>query len=497
MTNPSKSYFAEHTHQELEEEIQAVYLENNMPWIIGYSGGKDSTATLQLIWNALTKLPRAQLNKPFYILSSDTLVETPVIVGHIITNIQLMKIAIEKHNLPAEAFIVKPKVHDSFWVNLLGRGYPAPTTHFRWCTDRLKIKPANTFIEERLREYGNVAIILGARKDESITRQQVMELKRRQIPGSKLTHHSTLPKAYCYTPIAEFSLKDVWDYLLQNPSPWGANNRDLVTLYRNAQDGECPLVVDTSTPSCGNSRFGCWVCTVVKSDHSMEALIDSGEEWLEPLLEFRDMLAETQFNKKEYRNYKRRSGKIQEKMIREKTENAERQKTHTGEVVRGPYWLQYRKQFLERLLSIQQKIRLTNHDPHFSLITDEELLEIRRIWRVEEVEDPDWEDSLPKIYERVTGQSLFFTKDDLGEFSLLEEKILRTICQEEQFPTALVKKLLVEEQKALGMNRRGSIFKNLNRVLNEDWRSEKEFLGDLSPHRQTSRTVAPGEAKGS
>ena len=489
MTELSNSYFATRTLQELEEEIQAVYMENNMPWIIGYSGGKDSTATLQLIWNALIKIPHAQFNKKIYILSSDTLVETPVIVGHVVKNIQMMKTAIAKYNLPVEAQIVKPKVHDSFWVNLLGRGYPAPTTHFRWCTDRLKIKPANTFIEERLQEHSNVVIILGARKDESITRQQVMELKRRQIPGSKLTHHSTLPKAYCYTPIAEFSLKDVWDYLLQNPSPWGANNRDLVTLYRNAQDGECPLVVDTSTPSCGNSRFGCWVCTVVKSDHSMEALVERGEEWLEPLLDFRDMLAETQSNKEEYRNYKRRSGKIQEKVIREKTEIALHRKTHTGEVVRGPYWLKYRKQFLERLLSIQQQIRQKTQDPEFSLISYEELLEIRRIWRVEEVEDPDWEDSVPEIFERVTGQSLFYTKDDLGEFSLLEEKLLRTICQEEQFPTALVKKLLVEEQKSVGMNRRGSIFKNLNRVLNEDWRTEEEFLDDLSPHRQTSQSA--------
>ena len=487
----SPSYFAEHTLEELEAEIQAVYLENNMPWIVGYSGGKDSTATLQLIWNALLKLPRAQLKKPVYILSSDTLVETPVIVGHIITNIELMKATIKKHDLPFEALIVKPKVFDSFWVNLLGRGYPAPSTQFRWCTDRLKIKPANTFIEERLQEFGNVAIILGARKEESITRQQVMELKSRQIPGSKLTHHSTMPKAYCYTPIADFSLKDVWDYLLQAPSPWGASNRNLVTLYRNAQDGECPLVIDTSTASCGSSRFGCWVCTVVSNDHSMEALVENGEEWLEPLLEFRDLLAETQNHKEKYRNYKRRSGRIQEKAVREsakKKKNDEtskkRERTHTGEIVRGPYWLKYRKEFLERLLSIQQKIRQTNNDPDFSLITIEELLEIRRIWRVEEVEDPDWADSVPQIYEGVTGELLPFTKDDLGGFSLLDEEVLQGICEEEELPTALVKKLLVEEQKAQGMNRRHSIFKNLNRVLNEDWRTQEEFLNSL-PSRQT------------
>ena len=177
---------------------------------------------------------------------------------------------------------------------MLGKGYPAPTNQFRWCTERLKIQPANNFINEKLSKFGGAVVVLGSRKDESNTRKQAMELKSRQIHGSKLTHHSILPKAYCYAPIAEFTVNDVWDYLLQTPSPWGANNRDLVTLYRNAQDGECPLVIDTSTASCGNSRFGCWVCTVVQKDHSMEALIENGEDWLQPLLDFRDMLAETQ-----------------------------------------------------------------------------------------------------------------------------------------------------------------------------------------------------------
>ena len=483
----SQSYFVQHTLQELEAEIQALYLENSAPWIVGYSGGKDSTATLQILWNALTKLSPTELKKPIHILSSDTLVETPLIARHIATNIKHMQVAIEKNNLPFEAHIVKPNVSNSFWVNLLGRGYPAPSIHFRWCTDRLKIKPATAFIEERLKEYGTVVVILGVRKEESRTRQQVMELKKRQIPGSKLTHHATLPKAYCYTPIADFSLKDVWDYLLQNRSPWSSNNRDLVTLYRNAQDGECPLVIDTSTDSCGNSRFGCWVCTVVKNDHSMEALVDKGEEWLEPLLEFRDMLAETQFNKDQYRNYKRRSGKIQEKVVREKIQKTQNQettaivhKTYTGEVVRGPYWIKYRKQFLEQLLSIQQRIRQATNNPDFSLISQEELLEIRRIWRIDENEDPDWEDSVPKIYERVMGQPLLYTKDDLGEFSLLEEGLLQNICKEENFSTSLMKKLLVEEQKAQGMSRRASIFKNLNRVLAEDWRTQEEFLESLA-----------------
>ena len=46
--------------------------------------------------------------------------------------------------------------------------------------------------------------------------------------------------------------------------------------------------------SSAGQRVGCWVCTVVTKDKSMEAMIENGEEWLEPMLEYRDLLASTQ-----------------------------------------------------------------------------------------------------------------------------------------------------------------------------------------------------------
>jgi DNA sulfur modification protein DndC len=154
----------------------------------------------------------------------------------------------------------------------------------------MKIKPADKFILGKVAQHGEVVLILGQRRSESATRAQVMEGYR--ITGNRLSRHSTLPRAYVYTPIEDFTTDDVWTYLLSVPSPWGGENRDLASLYRSAQSGECPLVVDLSTPSCGGSRFGCWVCTVVERDRSMEAMIDNGEEWMAPMLDFRDFLAE-------------------------------------------------------------------------------------------------------------------------------------------------------------------------------------------------------------
>jgi len=447
------------------EEIRNLYLSDRRPWVIGYSGGKDSTTALQLIWYALSKLPRKQLAKPVYIISSDTLVETPKIVGFIDASLARINEMAKRQEFPFTAHKVRPGIEDSFWVNLIGRGYPAPSKRFRWCTDRLKIEPANRFILDRVAEHGEVVVVLGVRKSESATRAQVMVLH--QIKGSLLSRHSSLPNAFVYTPIADFTVNDVWTYLLQLPSPWGANNRDLVTMYRNAQAGECPLVVDRTTPSCGNSRFGCWVCTVVTKDKSMEALIESGEDWLQPLLKYRDLLASTQDPdvKGQIRDYKRRNGQVMTKP--------------TGGIVYGPYKFDVRKDLLRRLLETQKQVRLSGPNPNEQLISPEELQEIRRLWRSEQ---QDWEDSVRKIYQEVTNEDLDWVAEEQPTFSAEERKILNAICDRHQVPSSLVAKLLELERELHGMSRRSSVYQRISAAFEEDWRTEEEvFARECEP----------------
>ena len=444
----------------LHREIQEVYLGDNRPWVIGYSGGKDSTTALQLVWYALAELPEEKRSKPVFVISSDTLVETPVIVDYITTNLEKINKKAAETKMPFTAVKLTPRIVDSFWVNLIGKGYPAPSSQFRWCTERLKIRTADRFILESVTKYGEVVMILGVRKGESATRDQVMNLYK--IQDSKLSHHSRFPQSYVYTPIEEFSVDDVWTYLLQKPSPWGNNNRDLLALYKNAQDGECPLVVDTNTAPCGNSRFGCWVCTVVSKDRSMAALIESGEEWLEPLLEFRNELAETQDPEKKhlYRDYRRMNGKIKTMTKGDKKE-----------IIRGPYTLDYSKKLLENLLKAQISVRKNGPNPDFTLILPEELFEIRRIWQTQR---SDWEDSVPRIYKEVTGNALEWVKDDLGSFSQSEKELLKKICEDRNVPLRLVTKLLDVEQQLQGMTHRYSTSNRLNEVFSEDWMSEEE-----------------------
>lgn len=449
------------TINEIEAQAKRLYCSDERPWVIGYSGGKDSTCALQIVWRAIASLPKSKRKKPIYILSSDTLVETPVIVNYIDETLSKMNEAAEDQNLPFKAQKVVPDVKDSFWVNMIGRGYPAPSRRFRWCTERLKIDPANAFIKKRVAEFGEVVMVLGVRKAESATRAQVMDLHK--IKGTELSRHSSLVGAFVYTPIEALSVDDVWTYLLQTPSPWGADNRQLLALYRNAQAGECPLVVDKKTESCGNSRFGCWVCTVVTKDKAMEAMIDNGEEWLEPLLDLRDELASTQApeRKKEVRQFRRRTGKVTFQGSTEKP-------------IPGPYKFDYRKSLLRKLLEAQIEVS-ANAPPGEKpiLIQDEELREIRKIWREE---NGDWGDAVLSIVKELLGRELSVRDDDDFQFRAEDAEILNSVCIDFELPAGLLSELLEVERSVSGLKRRASVHQRISAVLEKEWRKPEEVL---------------------
>ena len=443
------------TFADLEASIRQAYARDKRPWVIGYSGGKDSTCALQLIWRSLAGLPATERTKPVYVLSSDTLVETPVIVDYIDRALAEINVASAEQAMPITAHKVSPDVSDSFWVNLIGRGYPAPSTRFRWCTERLKIDPANAFIKDKVAEFGEVVMVLGVRRAELATRAQVMALHKHT--DSIFSRHTSLPGALVYTPIEDLSLDDVWSYLLQGNWPWGGDNKELLTLYRNAQSGECPLVVDTKTESCGKSRFGCWVCTVVTKDKAMEAMVDNGEEWLEPLLELRDFLAATQNpdRKAEVRDFRRRNGSVTFVEAREAP-------------IPGPYLFSFRQEILSRLLTAQ-KDAAQNAPPgeKVVLIQDAELLEIQRIWR-EEL--GDWQDSVHSIVFDAIGRELPRPPSSDFRFRADDAAALSSVCDEYDLPTELVAELLNAERDVAGQKRRTTIHRRIETILAKEWR---------------------------
>jgi len=472
------SIFEKRKLNDMFREIQEVYKGDNRPWVIGYSGGKDSTSVLQLIWMALAKLPKDELKKPIYVISSNTLVETPVVANHVLKSIEKISKAGEKEKLPFKGVIVEPKTSQSFWVNVLGRGYPAPSREFRWCTDRMKIKPANRFIKDQIEDHGEIIMILGVRKSESMTRAQVMEYQKSRKTGELFSAHSTIPGALVYTPIEEWSVDDVWFFLLQYKSPWGGNNHNLSAMYQKAS-GECPVVIDTSTPSCGNSRFGCWTCTVVKKDVALESMIEQGDRWMEPMLDIRDKLKETQTQsmKIKTRSHKRRDGKITLKNLKRKDGSGKRDLDRKS-IVFGPYTMDFRKELLKELLIAEEKV--LNEAPkevrkdEIHLITMDELKEIRRMWLFEEM---DWEDSLPTIYSKVKLTPFPLEKDDIGNFTSTDYEVLKEVATEKEGNLELVMRLLDIERATYGMIKRPKIHKKIKKILHMDYISrDQAFL---------------------
>jgi DNA sulfur modification protein DndC len=448
------------TLESILTQIKDLYLADSRPWIIGYSGGKDSTTVMQLVFEALHSLPKSKLKKKIYVLSSDTLVEAPPVIAFIETNLRKMTAAAKAMGLPLSTHMVRPEYDQTFWVNIIGKGYPSPTTSFRWCTDRMKINPANKFIRERVSEHGEVIMLLGTRRSESATRAQSMALH--EIEGTFLKRHTSLLNAFVYAPIEFLSTNEVWIYLQQVESPWGGDNKALVSLYKSAQAGECPLVVDKTTPSCGNSRFGCWTCTVVERDKSMESMIDNGEEWMLPLLEFRDWLKEIREPEKGYRSYKRRGGGTYF--------------NPDGSRGVGPFTLDARKKILERLLSVQKGIK-------HPLIHAEELRQINRCW----IEDGDWDNSVQAILDTV---GLRFDElelgDDRGIFGGEEGRVLSKLCEAEGVPVELVKKLLNIEKDVNALARRKGIMDRLDSALAEEWKTERELDEERSALRASN-----------
>ena len=459
---------------QLLDEVAALYESDAIPWVVGYSGGKDSTAALQLVWLALSALPKHRLTKPVHVISTDTLVENPIVALWVSRSLEKMESAAEERGLPFTAHRLTPDPENTFWVNLIGRGYPAPRPKFRWCTERLKIMPSTSFISSVVQSHGEAILVLGSRKAESRRRAQAMEKFERQRVREKLSPNGSLPNSFVYTPLEAWSNDDVWLFLMQINNPWGYRNKDLLTMYQGASDGgECPLVVDTTTPSCGDSRFGCWVCTLVEKDKSMQAMIrnDEEKEWMLPLLELRNELdpPKTDEGDRPLRDFRRMNGAVQ---------------LFRGRPIPGPYKQEVRADWLRKVLRAQRYIR--EHGPaevrDIELVSRPELEEIRRIWVVEKHEI---EDDLPRIYEKAVGEPYPGRRlDDNPIFGRPEMEILSEICGGDAHRYQLVRELLSVEKTYKSMLRRPGLFKAIDRAFRKHLYEGEE---DATEHVKSRR----------
>jgi DNA sulfur modification protein DndC len=469
----------------LTKEIQELYCQDEVPFVIGWSGGKDSSCVLQLIWNAIAALPVEKRTKTIHVITNDTLVENPIVTAWVNKCIQQMEIAAQKQQMPIQPHITFPEVKDRFWVCLMGKGYPSPRNRFRWCTDRLKIQPADSFIRKIIRQNGEVILVLGTRKAESSKRAKNMEKHRQWRVRDRLNTNPSRPNSFIYVPIEDWTTNEVWMYLMQWENPWGGDNKDLFAMYRGATaDNECPMVVDTSTPSCGDSRFGCWVCTMVNKDKSMEAMIQNDEEkeWLQPLLDIRNDLDLK--NDRNRRDFRRLHGNVQlfERNVEGET---------SIQNIPGPYTKKCREYWLRKVLEAQVQVRKNAPEAFkdISLITIEELSEIRRIWLEEKHE---FDDSLPRIYQEVTGEVFQDIRLGVEENKLLgsdEWDVLQEICDDEMHFELMSKLLDTERQYHIQSHRRG-IYQSLEKCFHSSSRNQEEAINKAMQIRELQTAVS-------
>lgn len=350
------SDFAEKLKQ-IRRGIRDEYLEHHSkPWIVGFSGGKDSTLLVHLVLDCLLAIPPDERRRAVFILSNDTQVESPVFQAFVNRLLEQMAENIPALRVPVEVIKTKPEIEESFWVNLLGRGYPAPNRMFRWCTDRMKIRPTSKFIRDQVSRSGEAILLLGVRRAESVQRARNLE-KHEAAAEGRLSPRTDFKGCYIFTPIKDFTTNEVWATLINSRPPWGGSYNELTALYKDAVAGECPFVTSTNdAPSCGttSARFGCWTCTVIEKDNSLESLIAAGHHHLEPLSQFRKRLKEISDNP-DFRNKVRRN----------------------GQPGLGPLTMDARAMLLDELLEIQNQVG-------FDLISNTEVRLIREQWAADE-----------------------------------------------------------------------------------------------------------------
>lgn len=435
------------------DELKEQYLEEDRyirPWIIGFSGGKDSTVLLMLTWLAMQELKDEgyPLNRNVYVVCNDTMVENPVIEEYITGVLATIQRAAKEQLMPITVATTTPTLEDTFWCCVIGKGYPVPNNSFRFCTEKMKIKPTSQFIIDQVAADGEAIVLVGTRLTESQARER--SIRRHEIKGHRLSKHPLNPNTYTYAPIKELMLEEIWWIINTIPSPWGFNNEILYQIYKDASsdDYECPdVVTDESHKSCGQSRFGCWICTVVKDDKSMSSLIKSGIEWMKPLLEFRNRLVENR-NISELRCSTRRNG--------------QRAVDETGHNL-GNYTMEYRIQMLRELLTVQKDTQ--TYRSSIDLITNQELIAIQVIW----YRDGNFTTTVNDIYNEVYGYSI--PNSNIG---LQERLLLEKACAEQPEHFQLIQELLALQKNKVLLMRKYGLATDLESRLETFVKKDKE-----------------------
>lgn len=336
-------------HEAIRETRLALRRNASAHWIIGFSGGKDSTALLKVFSSALRGLKSGP--KKIDVIYCDTGVENPVLDSYVRALFARLESEFVSSDARFRTTVLRAPVRDRFFVKIIGRGYPPPTNAFRWCTKSLRINPVAKFIGEAAKKDAIVA--LGMRRAESQQRDRSLLRGGGQIWQAQIESGR---RYRLFLPILGLDVEDVWGAVFSLTEPKAIDADALAKLYRGAS-GECPIIKAPDAPPCASGRFGCWTCTVVRKDRSATSLIESGYQWLEPYLEFRNWLVTIRNDKLRRWPFRRR-----------------------GAIAMGPFTLAARREILNQLENLERTVGAC-------LLSSDERVEILRLWKLDE--EPD------------------------------------------------------------------------------------------------------------
>lgn len=318
---------------EAKAALQYILGEGYDHWIITFSGGKDSTATVVVSLEAAMEFPDPP--RRIDVIYADTKVEIPVMHQQALSFLEYLRGFSRLKQQPLHCHVAYPRMDERFWVCLLGKGYPPPHQRFRWCTRRLKIEPVENALKAFIKP-GKTVIITGVRFGESRDRdkrlRQSCERGGECGQGVWFQYSSRLKAGYL-APLVHWTDCDVWDFLLLIAPTWGYPTLQLEAVYSGRE-----------------TRFGCWMCTVVRNDKTMEKLV-SLPQWAhyKPLLEFRQRVKDL-------------TSRRESRVLRPNG-------------TPGQLTLEVRQQLLDELLELQAKLGMT-------IVSPEEIKAIKRKWEV-------------------------------------------------------------------------------------------------------------------
>ena len=383
--------------------IMKMYLNKNdkRSWAVAYSGGKDSTAVLGLLVSVMKSLPKDELKRKIYIVMSNTAMENPLVDEHMYEQATLIKKYVKENYLPIKIKVVQREIKESYFVKVLGLGYPLPLNNGggRWCTGRLKIGPQN----EQLKKVNPSYILTGVRLSESESRKKSIEKWQIDefIGGHALKDTNT------FNPIIHWTVEDVWRFLEYEGLEWGST-MSVRTIYKDAT-GECgfsnPIGVEKKSVEVCGARHGCWTCPVILNDKSTEKMSEK-HIWMQPLTYWRELQLKVYGNyKAQYETPYREASKedkqkqrVNNKKVREQNEfitlrtkagyNRKGTRMKDGQ---GTLTLKARMLLLKELLEVEKMVnrlrKQNNLDSNLKLISDDEIKLIKKYWKTDKEEN--------------------------------------------------------------------------------------------------------------